>query len=50
MAEITTYLADIYEAKEKGKSVCCRWYDWLPDYCEKKFGPEWQKEHGIKVK
>lgn len=50
MAEITTYLADIYEAKEKGKSVWWRWYDRLADYCEKKFGPEWQKEHGIKVK
>ena len=50
MAEITTYLCDIYEAKEKGKSVWWRWYDRLADYCEKKFGPEWQKEHGIKVK
>jgi hypothetical protein len=50
MTEITTYLADIYEAKEKGKSVWWRWYDRLADYCEKKFGPEWQKEHGIKVK
>ena len=50
MSQITTYLADIYEAKEKGKSVWWRWYDRLADYCEKKFGPEWQQEHGIKVK
>ena len=50
MSQITTYLADIYEAKEKGKSVWWRWYDRLADYCEKKFGPDWQKEHGIKVK
>ena len=50
MAEITTYLADIYEAREKGKSVWWRFYDRLADYFEKKFGPDWQKEHGIKVK
>lgn len=50
MAEITTYLADIYEAKEKGKSLWWRWYDRMASYCEKKFGPDWQKEHGLKVK
>jgi len=50
MADIATYLIDIYEAKEKGKSLWWRWYDRLASYCEKKFGPDWQKEHGIKVK
>ncbi len=50
MAEIATYLIDIYEAKEKGKSLWWRWYDRLADYFEKKFGPEWQKEHSLKVK
>ncbi len=50
MADITTYLADIYEAREKGKNVWWRWFDRLADYCEKKFGPDWQKEHGFKIR
>ena len=50
MAEITTYLGDIYEAKEKGKSLWWRWYDRLANYFEKKFGPDWQKDHGFKVR
>jgi DNA-binding NtrC family response regulator len=50
MAEITIYLSDIYEAKEKGKNLWWRWFDRLADYCEKKFGPDWQKKHGFKVR
>lgn len=50
MADITTYLTDIYEAKEKGKSLWWRWFDRLADYCERKFGPDWQKDHGFKVR
>jgi hypothetical protein len=50
MADITTYLTDIYEAKEKGKNLWWRWFDRLADYCEKKFGPDWQKDHGFKVR
>ena len=50
MHNITTFLADIYEAKEKGKSFWWRWFDRLADYCERKFGPDWQKEHGFKVR
>ena len=50
MAEITTYMTDIYEAKEKGKSLWWRWFDRLANYFEKKFGPDWQKDHGFKVR
>jgi len=50
MADITTYLCDIYEAREKGKNLWWRWFDRLADYCEKKFGPDWQKKHGFKVR
>jgi CheY-like chemotaxis protein len=50
MSEITTYMSDIYEAKEKGKTLWWRWYDRLANYFEKKFGPDWQKEHGFKVR
>ena len=50
MAEIATFLVDIYEAREKGKSLWWRWYDRLANYFEKKFGPDWQKVHGFKVR
>ena len=50
MADITTYLSDIIEAREKGKSMWWRWFDRLADYCEKKFGPDWQKKHGFTVR
>ena len=50
MTDITTYLADIYEAGERGKNVWWRWFDRMADYCEKKFGPDWQKEHGFKIR
>lgn len=50
MADITTYLTDIYEAREKGKNMWWRWFDRLADYCERKFGPDWQKEHGFKIR
>ena len=50
MADITAYLNDIYEAREKGKNLWWRWFDRLADYCEKKFGPDWQKNHGFKVR
>ena len=50
MHNITTFLTDIYEAKEKGKSFWWRWFDRLADYCERKFGPDWQKKHGFKVR
>ena len=50
MHNITTFLTDIYEAQEAGKSFWWRWFDRLADYCERKFGPDWQKEHGFKVR
>ena len=50
MSDILTYLTDIYEAREKGKNVWWRWFDRLADYCERKFGPDWQKDHGFRVR
>jgi DNA-binding response OmpR family regulator len=50
MANIAVFLNDILEAQEKGKSLWWRWYDRLADYFEKKFGPDWHKEHGFKVR
>jgi DNA-binding NtrC family response regulator len=43
MMEITTFLNDILEAKEKGKHFWWRWLDRLgTTYWEKKFGPNWK--------
>lgn len=50
IADITTYLSDIYEARQKGKSLWWRWVDRMADYCERKFGPDWQKKHGFRVR
>lgn len=45
MANITTYLSDILEAKQQGKHVWWRWLGRLGGYFDKKFGPNWQKEN-----
>jgi len=50
MSEIALFLTDIYEARARGKHLWSRWFDRLAHYFERKFGPGWQKEHGIKVK
>ena len=50
LLNIEVFLQDILEAREKGKSLWWRWFDRLADYCEKKFGPDWQKKHPISVR
>lgn len=46
MTNITTFLNDILEAKEAGKSFWWRWLMRLStSYWEEKFGPDWQKDH-----
>ena len=42
MTNITTFLNDILEAKEKGKNFWWRWFDRFASYYDKKFGPDWQ--------
>jgi DNA-binding NtrC family response regulator len=42
MANITTFLNDILEAKEKGKSFWWRWLDRLGWYFDNRFGPDWK--------
>jgi hypothetical protein len=37
-------------SEEHGKNFWWRWFDRLADYCKRKFGPDWQKEHGFKVR
>jgi DNA-binding NtrC family response regulator len=43
MAEIATYLNDVLEAKEKGKSFWWRWLDRFAAYYDHKFGPHWKQ-------
>ncbi|MBN1849938.1 MAG: response regulator [Deltaproteobacteria bacterium] len=42
MADITIYLNDVLEAKEKDKNTWWRWMDRFADFYAKKFTPKWQ--------
>ena len=44
MVNIASFLNDVLEAKEQGKSTWVRWYDRLGSFFEKKFGENWQKD------
>ena len=44
MESITTFLNDIFEAKEAGKSPWWRWYDRLGTFFEDRFGDEWEEK------
>jgi DNA-binding response OmpR family regulator len=41
MGEITTYLEDVLEAKEKGKNLWSRWLTRFAAYYDEKFGRKW---------
>ncbi len=47
MSHIKSYLNDILEDLEKGKNPWGRWLSRLGSYCERHFGPEWQKDDQI---
>jgi DNA-binding NtrC family response regulator len=44
IGNIATFLTDILEAQEKGKSPMWRWFDRLASYYDKRFGPNWQED------
>jgi len=44
ISNIVTYLADIFEAKEKGKHSWWKWLDRFNSYYERVFGAEWQNK------
>ena len=44
MGNITIFLNDILEAKEKGKHLWWRWLHRLDSYFEEKFGPSWKED------
>ena len=43
MRDIVTFLSDVLEAKERGKSYWWRWLDRFESYYDRRFGPEWQQ-------
>jgi DNA-binding NtrC family response regulator len=43
ITNITTFLNDVLEAKEKGKNPWSRWLDRLGAYYDKKFGLNWKE-------
>lgn len=43
MARLPTFLLDILEAQQKGKSLRARWLDRMGEYYDKKFGRDWRK-------
>lgn len=47
MINIASFLEEILEAREKGKSTWSSWFDRLGAYCERHFGPDWQKQDKI---
>jgi DNA-binding NtrC family response regulator len=42
IADIVTYLEDVLEAKDKGKSTWWRWIDRFAAYYDEKFEKDWQ--------
>jgi len=45
ITDITTFLNDILEGRERGRHFWWRWLERVTEsYCEKKFGPDWQKK------
>jgi len=44
MIHIAQYLNDVLQAKAKGLNFWHRWLDRLGDYCEGRFGVDWQKK------
>lgn len=43
MVNLVSILEDILEAQQKGRNTWERWFERLGAYCERHFGPDWQK-------
>jgi len=44
MANIASFLADVLEAKARGRNTWEGWYQRLASFCEKRFGRGWQDQ------
>jgi len=42
MENIVTYINDVLEAKEEGKSLLWRWMERFSDFYDRKFGLDWK--------
>lgn len=47
MVNIVSFLEEILDARQKGRSTWERWFQRLGSYCERHFGPNWQKGEEI---
>ncbi|MGD1974683.1 MAG: response regulator [Desulfobacterales bacterium] len=43
MNDIESFLIDVLSAKQAGKNTWLKWYERFASFCEKKFGPDWEK-------
>jgi DNA-binding NtrC family response regulator len=43
MVNMASFLEDIMEARNKGQNTWTRWFERLGAYCERRFGPDWQR-------
>jgi DNA-binding NtrC family response regulator len=44
MINIESFLLDVLKAKKEGKNPWTSWYARLANFCEKKFGKDWDKD------
>ena len=44
MINIESFLIDVLKAKEAGKNPWTKWYERLSAFCDRKFGPDWDKD------
>lgn len=44
MISIETFIIDVLKAKEEGKNPWTKWYSRLGAFCDRKFGPDWDKD------
>lgn len=42
--KIDVFIADVLDAREKGKNVFVKWFERLSGFCDRRFGPDWRKE------
>ena len=47
MVNIATFLHDILDAQQKGRSTWGKWFERLGTYCERHFGPNWKKDDQV---
>ena len=44
MHDIESFLIEVLSAKQAGKNAWAKWYERFASFCEKKFGPDWEKD------